>query len=493
MKFLEVSMTKPITTRVVTVKHPGLNKRKVSVIFVNNELDMPSFRFLCNEAVTGGRKGSVSGETTHVGRAYKIAELYEYLGNIGLTWDTCEEHHIERIRNAMLHWNEHDEYSPQDYIISDENGDMVVAYERIENDSVNQKLSVWLKFYQYQQRKQKPMLITLSIKNLTVSIPDANIQHLYGHKIGGNKMEVERWALMVKPSPPKLYFPALMKAEYEALKTQLVKIDPVYAAIAEFGVNTGLRRTALLRVKPSFFKSTFIEINQGGKVFQTGIRTMTYINKGGNTENVDVPLRAIQEIKHIYMNDRVDRQLLHKKGCKKGTFKHYDEDYMWYRSDGKIVEAHDLDAAFRKASHTMGRTQGIDNIKVHHLRHTYATWVVLDAAKQLDIDLLQLDAKLVPGLMFALKKQLAHVDEQTTAKYIATAILMISPKFTGPLLSSEMLNKGKGLQYLLENDAKLHFGRDYDPTKFDPMKWAEFRHFDMESANIIALKKQLGI
>lgn len=486
-------MTKSITTRVVTVKHPRLNKRKVSVIFVNNELDMPSFRFLCNEAVTGGRKGSVSGETTHAGRAYKIAELYEHLGNMGLTWDTCEEHHIEQIRNAMLHWNEHDEYSPQNYMISDEDGDMVLAYERIENDSINQKLSVWLKFFRYQQKKQKYMHIILSTKTIHVSIPDASLQHLYGRKIGGNKMEVERWDLMVKPSPPKLYFPALMKVDYEVLKMLLTTIDPVYAAIAELGVNTGLRRTALLRVKPNFFKSVFIEINQGGKILKTGTRTMTYINKGGNIENIDVPLRTILEIKHIYMNDRADRQLLHIKGCKKGTFKHSDEDYMWYRSDGKIVEANDLDAAFRKVSKIMGRTQGIDNIRVHHLRHTYATWVVLDAAIQLDIDLLQLDAKLVPGLMFALKKQLAHVDEQTTAKYIATAILMISPKFTGPLLSSEMLYKSEALQHMLENDAKLYFGIDYDPTKFDPMKWAEFKHFDMESANIIALKKHLGI
>lgn len=478
-----------MTTRVVTVKHPGLNKRKVSVLFVNNELDLPSFMFLCNEAVTGGRKGSVSGKTTHKGRAYKIAELYEHLNALGKSWDTCEEHHIIQIRNAMLHWNEHDEYVPKDFMVEDEDGEMVSAYDPIENDTMNQKLSVWFKFFQYQNRKQRPSHISLSTKIITLSIPDTKIQHLYGHNIGGNKIEVERWDLMAKPSPEKLYFPALTKAEYEAFKTQLEKINPVYAAIAELGVNTGLRKDALLHVDPAFFKSAFIEMNRGGKTFKKGTRTMTYENKGGSMENVEVPLRTIQEIKHIYLNGRPDRKLLHLSS----SFQHIDENYMWYRADGKIVERHDLDKAFRQASKAMGRTQGIDNIRVHHLRHTYATWVVLDGAKALDIDLMQLDGKMVPGLIFWVKQQLAHVDEQTTAKYIATAILMISPKVTGPVLDSSMLNQSEALAQLLETDAKLHFGIDFDPEKFNAFEWAKFRRFDMESHKIDALKKQLGV
>ena len=66
-----------IKIKVEKFKHPELNNREVSVIFVNNNLDLPSFKFLCNEAVQGGRRGQPSAKTSHKGRAYKIAELYE--------------------------------------------------------------------------------------------------------------------------------------------------------------------------------------------------------------------------------------------------------------------------------------------------------------------------------------------------------------------------------------------------------------------------------
>lgn len=474
-------------TKVMTFNHPGLKNRMVSVIFVNNKLDMPSFMFLCNEAVTGGRKNSVSGKMSHRGRAYKIAELYQYLHDMGLTWDTCEEHHIEQIRNAMLHWNEYGEYAPKSYMIVDEDGNTIPVYEKIENDTMNQKLSVWFKFFQYQKTKQRSMRIIFSTRTIEIAVPDAKLQHLYGKKIGQNKLLVERWDLMVKPSPTKLYFPALSKTEYEAFKTQLTKIDPVYAAIAELGVATGLRKDALLHVKPDFFKNVFIEINQGGQVLKEGFRSMAYENKGGATEYVKVPLRAIMEVNHLYMAAlRRDRMLENASN----QFQK-DSDYMWYRADGKRVETYDLDDAFRKASKAMGRTQGVDNIRVHHLRHTFATWAVIDGAKTLNIDLMQLDGKMVPGLIFWVKEQLAHVSDETTSKYIVSAILMTSPKITGPVLDSSMINKSEVLIDLLEADAKLHFGNSYDSKRFDPIEWAKFRSFDMDSKLIKNLRKAI--
>jgi integrase len=316
-----------------------------------------------------------------------------------------------------------------------------------------------------------------------ISIPDGYMQHLYGRKIGKNKMIVERWDLMVKPSPKKLYFPALSNTEYEAFKTQLLKIDPVYAAIAELGVGTGLRKGALLDVKPSFFKSMLKDISLGGKTYKDGFREMEYENKGGYIETCKVPLKTMMEINHIYIAaEREDRKI--ENGLNYGG----EGEYMWYREDGKKVEAHDLEAAFRKASVAMGRTPGIDNITPHHLRHTFATWTVLDGAKALSIDLMQLDSKMVPGLIQWLQIQLAHVSPETTTIYIVTAVLMLSPKSSGPLITSNMLNKGIVLKKLLEADAKVYFGTKYDSKKFNPLKWAEFKHFEMDSELIKTLK-----
>lgn len=471
-------------TRVEKFKHPELNNRYVSVIFVDHKLDIPSFLFLCNEAKTGGRGNKPAGKTSHRGRAYKIAELYDHLYDKGLTWQKAEEEDIEEVRNAMLHWNMKSEYKPEDYMEKDENGKKQLLYKSIKNDSMNQKLSVWFKFYKYQMTEEIPMKMHLSTSMVDISVPDGYMQHLYGRKVGKNKMIIERWDMMVKPSPKKLYFPAISKIEYEAFKTQLLKIDPVYAAIVELGVGTGLRKGALLDVKPSFFKSMLKDISLGGKTYKDGFRQMEYENKGGNIETCKVPLKTMMEINHIYMAaEREDRRI--KNGLNFGG----DGEYMWYREDGKKVEYHDLSTAFRKASVAMGRTLGIDNITPHHLRHTFATWTVLDGAKALGIDLMQLDSKMVPGLIQWLQIQLVHVSPETTAIYIVTAILMMSPKSSGPLITSNMFNKGEVLKDMLEADAKVYFGTKYDSKKFDSLKWAAFKCFDMDSELMKTLKK----
>jgi hypothetical protein len=193
----------------------------------------------------------------------------------------------------------------------------------------------------------------------------------------------------------------------------------------------------------------------------------------------------MMEVNHIYIAaEREDRKI--RNGLNFGG----DGEYMWYRSDGKKVEYHDLSAAFREASVAMGRTPGIDNITPHHLRHTFATWTVLDGAKALGIDLMQLDSKMVPGLIEWLRIQLAHVSAETTAIYIVTAILMISPKSSGPLITSSMLNKGGVIMEMLESDAKVYFGIEYDRKKINHLKWAAFRHFNMDSELIEILKRE---
>jgi integrase len=480
-------MTDNYEIRIEKFQHPDLNNCEVSVLFINNSLDLPSFRFLCNEAVQGGRKGQPAAKTSHKGKAYKIAELYEHLHNKGLTWQTAEEEDIREIRNSMLHWNINNNYSPKDYMMINEFGKKELAYEAIKNDSMNQKLSLWLKFYKYQIKKQQNLKLIPSTKMIEIAIADAKLQHLHGTKIGHNKILIERWELLAPPSPKSLFYNVISEAEYEAFKTQLLRIDPVYAAIADFAVSTGLRKSAVLNdVKPSFFKSIFRDMNQGGKSFYTSFRPMHYKNKGGRIEKVDVPITVIQEINTIYLTTlREDRKNRYAMKCND------DLDYMWFREDGKKIEAHDLDLAFRKASIEMNRTMGINNIKPHTLRHSFATWAVIRGAKQLGINLLTLNSGEIPNLIKWVQLQLAHVSDTTTNIYIVTAILLLTPKKSGPVILSSMINKGKVLNDLLETDAKLYFGDNFNTSKFDALEWAKFKKYDMESNLIISLQKEL--
>ena len=102
-------------------------------------------------------------------------------------------------------------------------GQKELAYEAIRNDSMNQKLSVWFKFYKYQIKKQQNLKLIPSTKMIEIAIEDAKLQHLKGTKIGHNKVLIERWDLLVPPSPRSLYYNVISEVEYEAFKTQLLK------------------------------------------------------------------------------------------------------------------------------------------------------------------------------------------------------------------------------------------------------------------------------
>ncbi|MFT7879061.1 MAG: site-specific integrase [Sulfurimonas sp.] len=443
---------------IVTIDHPNINNRKISVLFVNNKLDMPSFRFFVREARSGGRDGTVAGLETHRVTAYKIVELYRYLNEFGLDWRTAEEEDIRSIRNGLLCWNSNDELD-EDYY----------DYEPIENDTMNQKLSTWFKFYRFQKEREEQMNMHLSTKEVVVKVSDHYMQHLSNTKSGQNTKIIERWELLVKPSPKKLYYPAINKYEYEAFKTQLKKIDIVYAAIAELMVESGLRVSAALRTEPDFFRNWIIKMNHGG-LGMNDLIPMQYINKGGDTKTCQVPLQCIYEISQIYMA----RPYANRKA------KNIDGEYegMWFTKSGKPVEYHDIRAAFKQASDEMGR--GLNNITPHHLRHTFATWCVIDGAKQLGMHLEDINHESAPSIVSILQIRLGHVSLQSTIKYITTAILMNISGSSGPVMSSRTVNRSKAVQNILRQQAQIEYGNDFDLNKFDALEYAKDRGYAVE-------------
>lgn len=444
---------------VVTINHPNINNRKISVLFVDNKLDMPSFRFFVREARSGGRDGTIAGLETHRVTAYKIVELYRYLNKFNLDWRTAEEEDIRSIRNGLLCWNHNDELDEEYY-----------HYEPIENDTMNQKLSTWFKFYKFQKERGEQMKMHLSTKDVIVKISDHYIQHLSNTKSGQNTKIIERWELLVKPSPNKLYYPAINKDEYEAFKSQLKKIDIVYAAIAELMVESGLRISATLRSKPDFFRNWIIKMNNGNHNMDS-LEPMRYINKGGDTKTCQVPLRCIYEINQIYLT----RPYANRKG-KRTDVKKYDG--MWFTKNGKPVEYHDVRAAFKQASDAMGR--GPNNITPHHLRHTFATWCVIDGSEKLGISLEDINHESTPSIVSILQIRLGHVSLQSTIKYITTAILMNISGSSGPVLSSRTVNKSKAVQDILRQQALIEYGDDFKPAKFNPMQYAKNRGYAVE-------------
>ena len=402
MSILEqpISRYRFFETRQVT--HPTLFKRKVTLVYINDELDMHSLSFLVKEARSGGRNESISGKMTHIGRAYKIIELYRELDLLGLNWWEAEEEDIRIIRNRMLCWNMNDS---KDYNYYD--------HEPVQNDTMNQKLSVWMKFFKHQKWMKEKTRIVLGTKMVKAWRPDAFLQHVNGIRHGERFKMVERWNLMVPPSPRTLYYPALTKLEFEAMRTQLRKIDIVYEAIAILMVETGLRVDAALEFDMNAFQGWMKHITLGGKTMYDEI-PVEYINKGGETKECELMIKTIHEIQGLYRANHYKKRLAKYEQSWNG-----EDEPLWLREDGKKVLYRDIQKAFQEASEKMGRTH--NNITPHHLRHTFATWLVIELSEQNNIALGIIGVEPHPMIMGELMRKLGHASSASTLRYTMTA------------------------------------------------------------------------
>ncbi len=219
--------------KTITVKHPNIEKRDITLLLVDGKLDIPSTEFLIYEARYGGRHGHLGGRTSHKGRAVKIAELYRNLNDGGLDWRSATEPHIKAIRNAMLCWDNNDNEAHSKF-----------DYEEISNDAMNHKLGVWFKFYKYMEKMGEYCDMTLRTKKVKKYTPQKMLQHLDQRSENKENDYIEVWSLRVKSSPTSNSYRALSRTEFSKLRQHLRNIDVVYEMIALFMVETGLRITA---------------------------------------------------------------------------------------------------------------------------------------------------------------------------------------------------------------------------------------------------------
>lgn len=445
--------------------HPTLSKRDITLIYINHELDKHAFSFLVYEAENGGRKGGISGKETHRGRAYKIIELYRELDLLGLNWWEAEEEDIRIIRNRMLCWDMNDKEDYEHY-----------PYEPIENDTMNQKLAVWMKFFKHQSWMEHSNRMIMGTKMVKQWLPDAFLQHTKGANHNERFKMVERWNLMVKPSPRKLYYPALSKLEFEAFRTQLRKIDVVYEAIALLMVDTGLRIDAALSFEMDIFQGWMRHLNVGGKTYQDDI-PFQYINKGGDQLTGEISLQCIQDVQSLYRASFYNKRLQKHQEEWKG-----EKEPLWLREDGKQIYYRDVQLAFQKASFAMGRKH--NNITPHHLRHTCATWLLIKITEENKISLGVIGAEAHPMLMGVLMNKLGHASGKSTLTYTMTAYKLTSPKNRKQgnkvVLTPLSIKHNKHIQSLLLEKAIEEYGDEFDYDKYDIIKFALKEGFAVE-------------
>ncbi|BBU46535.1 hypothetical protein PPTS312_44500 [Pseudomonas putida] len=199
--------------------------------------------------------------------------------------------------------------------------------------------------------------------------------------------------------------------EYARFSEILAEVDPVYSSISYMMVTTGLRIGGVMQIplgsdklNPRWLR--YPELEASG----AAIQKLKYLPKGNKRVlNCIVPAAALKKIHYDYIV-----------GHRKARAKIFSERFrsqiapFWLTASGKSVEKNDIWEAFKEASKKFGR-----RVVPHHMRHTYATYIVYNYFKA---------HGLTPNLAYAndiheaLRAQLGHSDFEVTKRYIRTVI-----------------------------------------------------------------------
>ncbi|PHR72800.1 MAG: hypothetical protein COA66_05975 [Arcobacter sp.] len=451
-----------------TVPHPVIKDRKITFVFVDNKIDLPSSRYLVHEATYGGRHGYIPGRQSHIGRANRIGELYRHLDEMGLNWRNATEPHIKMIRNAMLCWDANDNEDYDNY-----------DYKKISNNSMNAKLGSWFKFYKHMEYLGEFYDMSMTTKEIIKPIHGNNqLAHL-NLRFDSKREYIEVWILRIKPDPQSHTYHAISRTEYSHLERHFQDLDMVYVMLSNLMVETGLRATAALEFKEKDFKFLFRYLNSGRKM--NDCIKVSYIAKGGDSKKCDLPIRTIARIQKEYLSrEYVKRKKHYSNRCER-LDKKYNNDILWITKQGKEVNYIDLSNAFIKVSEKMGR---IDNrITAHWMRHTFATWTLMDYSNDHNIPLSNTGVIPDVRLLNLLMEKLGHATLSSTMKYIMTALrLMGVGANKGAIVSMSNFRLSKPVQELIKIEAKAEFGDDFKEDLFDNESYAISRRIVIDDS-----------
>lgn len=450
------------------IDHPEFDNRKLSILYINDKLDLPALSFLLEESRTGGRHGLKAGKTTHINRAYRIGELYGYLYRMfKMDWRQAKELHCKMIRNSMMCVDMKGKLDLKHY----------AGQLPVENDTVNLKLSAWWKFFKHQEKMNEKMIIDLIPKWVPVRKEDSYFQHTWGISHGQNIEMKQVWRLRVKPSAKKLHYPALMENEFKSLRNQLSKQSVTIETLALLMVKTGLRVRAALEFDKKYLKNWMKYVGVGGKEF-IGRIPFEYINKGADNELTKgyIPINTIEEITHTYLNSKVYNDMLYRWQMENDS----DEEPLWLLEiDNKVKKlTYDhVKKAFQRASKAMGRTAKIDKITSHHLRHTFATWYLLDKIEKGDLLISTIGDEVPEIIVNLLSSLMGHASKESTFRYLATAFKILhmqteDDRDLSVTLTIYEIETNKGVQAILRAEAIAEFGDTFEETLFAPIEYA---------------------
>ena len=122
----------------------------------------------------------------------------------------------------------------------------------------------------------------------------------------------------------------------------------------------------------------------------------------------------------------------------------------------------------------MGRIK--NKITTHWMRHTFATWTLIDYANDYNIPIKNTGVTPDVRLLNLLMEKLGHATISSTMKYIMTALkLMGVGSNKGAIVSMSNFRLSPHVQELIKLEAKYEFGDDFREELFDNEKYAVSR------------------
>lgn len=285
----------------------------------------------------------------------------------------------------------------------------VLTSKGVKPQSINAYYRSWRAFYEWCNQQNIPSLMTFPPKIMGELGRHGQSRVLNSRSISESGyvdpgLEVEAQVLDYKEV-------VLNTSEYVQFSKLLAEVEPVYNLISFMMVTTGLRIGGVMQVplgsnklNPGWLR--YPELVAASKVIQK----LNYIPKGNKRVlRCIVPVAALKFLHESYV-------ITHRKKYVKMFSERYGSEVapLWITATGKRVEKNDIWNAFKLASKRFGR-----RVTPHHMRHTYATYIVYNYFKA---------HGLTPNLAYAhdiheaLKVQLGHADLEVTKRYVRTVI-----------------------------------------------------------------------
>lgn len=437
----------------ITVNNPIVNNRKISLVFINNDVDEISTKFLIKRSNELGVKGNKIASKTIRNIAYHIRLLYQESYELfGKKWYELTEKDIIVIRNAMLCWNlnHNKDYSSFDY-------------KPIINDVMNQRLDTWFDFYNFAKQLKLKMSMVLTTKRKLKGSYGNSFLNFNNYKVNTEKIYLEEWTLKVPKSPRETTKNALSKVDIDSLIRHLNNIDIVYGYLALLMVKTGLRVDAALKTKRLDFEDHFsvrVNSHNSGNKYDEVLVKRSYISKGGDKKFYKIDIDTMAEIDMKYSRSSHYNRLkkLYIARCKRLEWE-YNENIQWITKNAKEVNYYDILDAFRTASFKMGKKQL--PITPHWMRHTFATQLLTDYSRKENMSLSEQGLTPNPYFIQLLANRLGHVSIESTKIYIQTALELIGVRNSmPPVLTKDEFENSELIKEIIKEKAERIFGED---------------------------------